>query len=132
MRYANPSRSRTWSLIPSSDRRSPASSLGRIDGADRHADHRQYDVHAEGQEGDRDGLEDAAQVEAEVEARGGVSDALSGTSLGRDDLHLPYGSAFFAVHVRHDEAHLIHTRVRVPVRAGGRRRETSPVAEIPL
>src|SRR5438132_11618635 len=37
MRYASPSRSRTWSRIPSPDHRFRTSSLGRIDDADRHA-----------------------------------------------------------------------------------------------
>src|SRR2546426_12239824 len=96
------------------------------------ADHREDDVHPERQERDGDRLQNATEIEAELEARRGVGQAVAGSRLHRDRLDLSDGATFPPVAVADDEADLVDARIRIRVGAGIPTRGTGPIAEVPI
>src|SRR3989442_14958721 len=96
------------------------------------ADHREDDVHPERQERDGDRLQNATEIEAELEARRGVGQAVAGSRLHRDRLDLSDGATFPPVAVADDEADLVDAPIRIRVGAGIPTRGTGPIAEVPI
>src|SRR2546425_6122183 len=96
------------------------------------ADHREDDVHPERQERDGDRLKNATQIEAELEARRGVSQAVARKQLHRDRLDLSDGATFLPVAVANDEADLVDARIRIRVGSRIPTRQTGPITEVPV
>src|SRR2546422_8318678 len=96
------------------------------------ADHREDDVHPERQERDGDRLKNAAQIEAELEARRWVRQAVARTRLHRHRLDLRYGATFLPVAVANNEADLVDARICVGVGARIPTRDTGPIPEVPV